>query len=307
MYKIHPSYNAKITIDLHDKDNYVKIVDNGLGIPLENFEEIFKLGGTKKSKDKLNEDISKILKGSQGVGIKASIYSSKQFKIKSTYKTKDNIFSTWEFEMDNIHDILEDSEEKLLIERPKILPEQSECTGTEILLQLEDYSVREFIKEVLHDYKADFKSKFNETDKYLCETKDEFLNLIRDYFLTNTYFGCITKLLKDDMKKINIQVNVHFGYDKSEAKNYTIKDVKVFHKSPERFLTRKRPYEIKITDSYPQYSERLNKDFIPYRDIQSTRLTKILKEEDPNKSILIQKFVGEEEIKILLGSIKKGN
>jgi len=77
IYKNESVKRGIVAIDLHVGTNKVVVKDNGVGIPIHNFNSIFQLGGG----DKRDEAVRQFLKGSQGVGIKATCYTSRYFKV----------------------------------------------------------------------------------------------------------------------------------------------------------------------------------------------------------------------------------
>jgi DNA gyrase/topoisomerase IV subunit B len=94
IYRNDKIKRGQINIDVHLGTNKVVVSDNGIGIPVANFDSFFQLGGG----DKRDESVRKFLKGSQGVGIKATCFTSTHFKVSTIHEGQ-----AWDFTADNFH------------------------------------------------------------------------------------------------------------------------------------------------------------------------------------------------------------
>src|ERR1051326_8622496 len=91
----HIQLNSNITegvieVYLSVASNMVTVKDNGTGIEIGKFSHIFLLGGS----DKTETQLRKMLKGSQGVGIKSTLFTSTLFRVETVHSGE-----SWKYEL----------------------------------------------------------------------------------------------------------------------------------------------------------------------------------------------------------------
>jgi len=190
------SASGTIEVDLHVGQNYVRVRDTGKGIPEAEAATLFSLGGTAKSPD----DLRKLVKGSQGVGIKATIYTSKYFQVET-----ETCESRWSLRLERCHLFMGDDFDADVGE-PHQVP-RSDSRFTEVRYALADYSVQDFIEEVVADYLAEFAE---DGDEAMLTDVGQLKHVLELYLRTQTYIGCVQRLLEsnDELKPINVKVRV---------------------------------------------------------------------------------------------------
>lgn len=193
---------GKITVNLHMGTNKVDVTDNGKGIPVKEFPTVFTLGGTIKG----DPNMRKILKGSQGVGIKATVFTSDFFQVETNCadgKWSKRIDGCWKFLEPDFDDDIGD---------PEIQKSDSSSFFTRIIYSLHDYSVNDFFREIISQY-------CNELGIEKISSEKELLALLELYFRTQTYLGCVQSLLgvSEGTKPIRVTVNAILDYPTLEA------------------------------------------------------------------------------------------
>jgi len=279
---------GKITVDLYVGTNKVVVTDNGKGIPIEEYETIFTLGGTVKNKPQLR----KILKGSQGVGIKATVFTSEFFEIKTNHAPgawSKRVEDCWRFsELDFKDDIGEAQTQEC----------NSSTCGTTISYSLHDYSVTDFLEEIMSEY-------CNELGIDEIRSEKQFLDLIELYFRTQTYLGCIQSLLGIGVPRKPIRVIVNIRFDHGTLAEYRRAAI-----GQCLFLSDDKYHGRKLKCEFPAiYSDFLDLHKALARSEKVDRLFEHVSEvienpPDPNlKKILIQKITSE-QTKLLLSKAK---
>ena len=185
---------GKIEIQLSVGSNTVSVKDNGTGIAIEKFPKVFLIGGS----DKTPEHLRKILKGSQGVGIKSTLFTSQIFKVESVHGD-----SFWECEVKDCYKFNDpdfDVDIEPPIPKPAHLP-----SGSIFTYSLHDYTVQDFLNEVVNEY-------CEETLYEELKNIEELKTGIEIYFRTKTYLGCVQSMLgiNPDLKPIDVEVKLHF-------------------------------------------------------------------------------------------------
>ena len=193
--QLNPEFKGgKIEVQLSVGSNIVSVKDNGTGIAIENFPKVFLIGGS----DKTDEHLRKILKGSQGVGIKSTLFTSKMFKVESVYE---DYF--WECEVKDCYKF-DNPDFDVNIEQPNPEPSQSPH-GSIFTYSLYDYTVQNFLSEVVNEY-------CEEISREELQDAEELKNAIEIYFRTKTYLGCVQSMLglNQDLKPIDVEVKLCF-------------------------------------------------------------------------------------------------
>jgi hypothetical protein len=193
---------GRIDIDLFIGSNKTSIRDNGTGIAIENFANIFMLGGTDKAQ--LGDELKKMLKGSQGVGIKSTLFTSDVFEVESVY---DNY--SWKHRIENCYRFQErdfDSQ----IEQPK--PQSSNLpSGSVFVYSLYDYSVQDFLNELASEY-------CDETAREEIKDETDLKIAVETYFRSKTYLACTHAMLgiNTSLKPVEVNVTIHFDFSSLE-------------------------------------------------------------------------------------------
>ncbi|PVV84485.1 ATP-binding protein [Dehalogenimonas alkenigignens] len=188
---------GEIVIDFKIGTNEIEVRDNGTGIPYIKYPVIFNLGGT----DKKQPELRSLLKGSQGVGLKATVFTSNYFEVETSYnggKWKTKVENAWNFEDPSFDDE---------ISEPILQDNDTSRTGTIVRYSLHDYSVREFLNDVTSEYCDHYEVDYIESEATL-------IRCIENYFRTQTYLGCVKMLLGVAVghKPITIKLNLIFNY-----------------------------------------------------------------------------------------------
>lgn len=186
-----------VEVDLHLGQNKVRVRDSGKGIPIEEANTLFTLGGTAKSP----QELRRLVKGSQGVGIKATVYTSEFFEVESQTTNE-----RWRLRLRDSHRFHEDDFDGSIDD-----PEELDRGGsryTEVHYRLADYSVQNFLEEVVADYLAEFVE-----DGHTPSLVDfgQLKHVLELYFRTQTYLGCVQRLLacNEELKPVTVRVKVY--------------------------------------------------------------------------------------------------
>jgi len=219
---------GKIEIDLFVGRNIVSVKDNGTGIAIEKFQNIFLLGGS----DKTDAPLRKILKGSQGVGIKSTLFTSKTFKVETVYGE-----DSWEYEIDGCYRFYEGGF-NVEIEPPTTKPSRLP-SGSVFTYSIHDYSVQDFLTEIVNEY-------CEETLREEIPTPEELKTVIETYFRSKTYLGCVQVMLgiNSDLKPIDVEVTLHFDFPSLEEH----RKINIERCS---FLADQKYYQSKIQVAFP--------------------------------------------------------
>jgi Histidine kinase-, DNA gyrase B-, and HSP90-like ATPase len=220
-----------IEIHLFVGSNVVRIKDNGTGIAISKFNNIFLIGGS----DKTNEAFRKILKGSQGVGIKSTLFTSSLFKVETVFDGY-----TWNYEVNDCHKFQESGFQRD-ITPPETEP-SSLSSGSVFTYSLANYTVQDFINEMVQEYCAETKADSNMN----VDSIEELKTVIETYFRTRTYLGCVQTLLGVNDKLKPIDVKVILDFDSQIPEDYRTIDLEYCH-----FFQNNQPYGRQITHSFP--------------------------------------------------------
>ena len=219
---------GKVEIDLYVGSNIVSVKDNGTGISIDNFSKVFLIGGS----DKTDEDLRKILKGSQGVGIKSTLFTSKTFKVESVHGD-----SFWECEVKDCYKF-NAPDFDVDIEAPTPRPTKRR-SGSIFTYSLKDYTVQDFLKEIVNEY----------CEETLCEELKNIKDLktvVEMYFRTKTYLGCVQSMLgiNQDLKPIDVEVKLHF--DSLSLENHKRIDIPLCS-----FISEENYYRKEVSYTFP--------------------------------------------------------
>lgn len=206
-----------IEIDFFVGTNKVQVRDNGVGISIEKFKNVFLLGGS----DKISEDTKKLLKGSQGVGIKATLFTSNYFRIETIYSGK-----TWNMALNDSYQFFDSDFDGNVKEPTQTNTERA--SGTLIEYTLNDYSVLDFLNEVVEEH---FEEIYINEEDFVNQEIDAnaLLRILETYFRTKTYVGCVQSLLGTNkhLKAINVKLSIHL--DSSSLNEHRKNEVKQSH------------------------------------------------------------------------------
>ncbi|HMU47354.1 MAG TPA: ATP-binding protein [Chitinophagaceae bacterium] len=278
-----------IDIDLYVGTNKIQVRDNGTGISIEKFKNVFLLGGS----DKASETTKKILKGSQGVGIKATLFTSNNFHIETIFNSK-----TWSVTLKDCYKYLDQSFDGDVGE--PTLKDTSNATGTLIEYTLNDYSVRDFITEIVEEHFEEV--LFNEENLSSIElTPEQLLLILENYFRTKTYIGCVQCLLgtNGELKPIDVSLRIHLdSASLNDHRNNQIQSVSFLSDD----TTHGKVYEIKFDGKYLDFfelhanlpkREQVDKLYNSFEDILNNPPAETI------KKLLIQKFDKDQAKRLL--------
>ncbi len=241
----------KVTLELFIGSNVVRITDNGRGIPLEGFKNFLILGnGTKGSISE--SDFKKMLKGSQGVGIKSTVFTSKRFIVDTV---SDGV--GWSLNLDNYCDY-KSRNFSGIVQAPSTV-QTMKHSGTSITIQLDNYSVWNFITDRVDDF---FKTiGVNDEDitenEILVDAKPmnhfDLRRILLRYFKKDSYVGCVTRRVSSDTKLPDVEFELRIICDflQCDQDQYVIPGVKK--------LEAGETYSIEDEVGYLDYSAEINK------------------------------------------------
>ncbi|MGH9871850.1 MAG: ATP-binding protein [Pyrinomonadaceae bacterium] len=191
-----------IEIDFFFASNTVQVRDNGTGINIDKFGNIFLLGAG----DKKRADLRKLLKGSQGVGIKSTLFTSRVFSVDTAHDG-----TCWNFEVADFYRYSESGFDSSLTPPDPVACDRS--NGSVFKYSLEDYSIQEFFAEIANEY---IEETSNEADQIA--NIEGFKSIVETYFRTKTYVGCVLAMLglNTELKPIKVEVKLHFDYGSAE-------------------------------------------------------------------------------------------
>jgi hypothetical protein len=213
-----------VRVELKLGSNSVKVSDNGKGVSINHFPDFLFLGSGTKGK-RVPENVRKLLKGSQGVGIKATVFTSEHFKIRTICANK-----YWEKEFPNFSNYLDPNFTEEIEEPTEIV--RNEPSGTELELALKNYSVLDFINDRVREFfeaiRLDDK-KVDESGNLLFEDekkapKFRIEKVLMRYFKTQTYVGDISRRITAGvLPKIKFELILNCDFPKEDEQRYAIK------------------------------------------------------------------------------------
>ncbi len=218
-----------VSIRLAIGSNLVRISDNGKGVPLEKCGHFVHLGSGAKGKIS-DRRIRKLLKGSQGVGIKSSVFTSEFFRIKTIHAHQ-----SWELEL---HDFFNYSSPEF----PASLagPTASKTdgkSGTVVEIRLHDYSVWDFINDRIMDFFSTVEiDNTKTTEEGNIDTDDgrsmpplDPMKILMTYLKKESYAGCVSRLIgSNGLPDIDFKLEVICDFPESSQEEYLIPGVKPF-------------------------------------------------------------------------------
>lgn len=281
---------GKIEIQFFFGTNTIEVKDNGTGIDLNKFGNIFLLGAG----DKKETELRKLLKGSQGVGIKSTLFTSEVFKIETVHDGR-----YWEYEVKDFYKY-DTSDFNSGITPPKSRPSQA-SDGSTITYSLHNYSLQEFFSEIVNEYLEET-SRENEE----IENEEDFKAIIEAYFRTKTYIGCVQAMLGNNQKLKPIQVELTIRFDHPTQKGH--EKIEIEHC---KFISDPRYHNASINFSFPgkyldiaelhanlKKSERADHLFSDFEAVLNSA------PDSAFRKLLIQKF-SKDDIKKLLSRPKR--
>jgi len=294
--QLNPSIkNGLIEIELHIGTNLVRVKDNGTGIDSQKFKNVFLLGGSDKAYE---TTARKLLKGSQGVGIKATLFTSEYFKIVSVHGNH-----SWEIELINCHDFLNPEFIDDLIE-PRV-SDSSLPSGTTLEYRLHDFSVADFINEVLEEHFEDVYIHDEQIENQQLAL-EQVLKVLEVYFRAKTYVGCVQSLLEINprLKPVEVKLSLHLDANTlKEHRSLEIKQSPALSEDVNHGKTFTWHFPGKYLDMLEIHSsldkkDRADKVYKSFEDVLENPPAETL------KKLLIQKF-DKDQAKRLLYRFKK--
>ena len=195
-----PSVDVTLNID----ENWVSIKDNGLGIPSAQFKLLFYPYATKKRRDG-SRSYRRALKGSQGIGLKATVFSSEHFELKTIHQGLE-----WSYARENLCDYYRPEFDSRFA-RPATTNSEGP-SGTFIKLRLKDYSVADFVKERVSEFATRLQleltpdgASFSYGSQIL---KPRLERVLWHYFQTQTYAGDLSRSFGVEPRLPDIELRV---------------------------------------------------------------------------------------------------
>jgi hypothetical protein len=135
--------------------------------------------------------------------IKATLFTSNYFYIKTI-----NDGTIWETKLQNCYKYLDPNFDGNISE-PN-LEKIDYAAGTTIEYTLNDFSVIDFLNEVVDEY---FEEVYLNEDDYenMSIDSEKILKILEIYFRTKTYIGCVQSLLgqNKNLKPIDVKISLH--------------------------------------------------------------------------------------------------
>ena len=279
---------GKVEVHLYVASNIVSVKDNGTGISIDNFSKVFLIGGS----DKTHEHLRKILKGSQGVGIKSTLFTSDMFKVESVYEGY-----AWDYEVTDCYKF-DEPNFNVEIEPPNPKP-SSLSSGSIFTYSLPEYTVQDFLNEIVNEY-------CEETSREELQNVEELKTVLEIYFRTKTYLGCVQSMLDLNSDLTPIDVEVKLCFDSPSLEHH--KSLDIDHCS---FISDESYYGEKISHTFlGKYIDILEMHDNLNRPFQVDRVYRDFKDilRDPpdqtSKKILVQKL-DKDTVKRLLDQPKR--
>lgn len=217
----------KVTVEIYLGSNKVRIIDNGRGIPVENYGNFLQLGnGTKGAIT--NEDVKRLMKGSQGVGIKSTVFTSKRFEVTSICEGK-----KWNLALDNYCDY-KSNEFNSVVEMPETV-DTDEHSGTSIIVTLNDYSTFDFISQKVDDFFRTIgidEDCISESGIALDDDTQmpllDIMKILLRYFKKESYAGCVTRIINPGMSLPDVifEIKVICDFSKDLSDDFIIPGIK---------------------------------------------------------------------------------
>ncbi|MFV9505666.1 MAG: hypothetical protein AB4911_14015 [Oscillochloridaceae bacterium umkhey_bin13] len=190
---------GRVQLEVDIDHDTVIVQDNGFGFQPK--LELLVPGGSGLEKNLKSRSSSK---GYQGVGLKAVMYSSVYFSIESIYEDKHDGFNKkWRFSGANLESYLHTDQEieyETLIEAAN-----NEETQTKITVQFPQGSANRFFSGLQRFLSADtvkWQQLYRDQQAISAEKSQEAFaaHFIRWYFQTQSYAGCVNRLLNIPVK-----------------------------------------------------------------------------------------------------------
>jgi len=215
-----------VKLELKLGTNSVVVTDNGKGVSLDNFQNFLFLGGGTKG-NRIGANARKLLKGSQGVGIKATVFTSDHFKIRTVCSGK-----YWEKELPNFSEYSDPSFTGEIEEPPVI--QTNEPSGTQVELTLKDYSVFKFITDrvkAFYEVIGIGDQDFDESGNIILDGKKldplRIERVLMRYFKTQSYVGDVSRrIFQGDLPRIKFELLLNCDFSKEKEQEFVIKGFK---------------------------------------------------------------------------------
>jgi len=217
-----------VTIALKLGSNLVTIRDNGCGVPLTHFSDFLILGAGTKGLP-IAAPAKRLLKGSQGVGIKSTVFTSSYFHVRTVCDGQ-----VWEKDLPGFSSYANPgfSEE---IEEPEAR-ETKEPSGTEIQVRLENYTVWDFVKERATEFFQTVgidNSQVDPEGKVLLDDNPErkvgpfaIERILMRYFKKDTYAGCVSRSLGlPNLPEVKFELALEYDFPADDQSKFSIPGV----------------------------------------------------------------------------------
>jgi hypothetical protein len=281
-----------IEIHLLVGSNTVMVKDNGTGIDIRKFYNIFHIGGT----DKADLSLKKLLKGSQGVGIKSTLFTSEFFRVETVHNGY-----AWDYELKDCHNF-KNPEFSPDLEPPATKPSNLP-SGSTFTYSLSDYTVQEFLNEVVREYCEDTRV---DPATHKIATTEDLKTVLETYFRTRTYLGCTQAMLGLNSALKPVEVKVVLSFDSNDPKAYQGIDLNYC-----QFFAEENLYGSQISQTFPaKYIDALEIHGTIHKHERANRVFQDFKEvlnnppDETIKKLLIQKL-DRDAVRSLLSTTKR--
>jgi Histidine kinase-, DNA gyrase B-, and HSP90-like ATPase len=289
----------QVEVRLNLGSNTAVISDNGKGIPTSGFTNFLILGNGTKSGATV-ADHKHLLKGSQGVGIKSTVFTSEIFRVRTTSENKH-----WEMDLPSYANYSDPEFSGEVLEPEATATE--EPSGTEVTVRLRDYTVAAFVRDRItqffDDASLDYRSANALGQIPLEENRTtgpwDPMEILGRYFRRDSYAGCVSRSLGvGGLPEIRFKLKVCCDFLPEEQEKYNVPGTSAW-------VTGTAPESISRV-AYIDYQELISK--LPPRERPriATDYQAIMEAGRKfDRPTVFHRTLGREDIERLLGHLRK--
>jgi len=232
----------EVQLELFLGSNMAVVTDNGQGIPPQRFTHFLFLGNGTKGNSRAPE-IRRKFKGSQGVGIKSTVFTSEFFKISTVQAGR-----RWEMELPGFSRYL-DPTFAGSVEEPVAEP-TDEHSGTTVAIRLSGYTVEDFVRERVAEFfeAVGIDPAVTDAEHRIVLEGGRAIGpfslsyILMRYLRRQSYVGCVSRTLgTEGLPSIQFSLRVVCDFDPGVEDRYRLPGVA--HLRAGKILTAQSPVE----------------------------------------------------------------